>query len=69
MGQAFKANVGQILVACCECHLPTQTLCRRRDAPKLNAIGEQFKVNFVVSISVTKEQLPETYYDGIIAEL
>ena len=36
---------------------------------QLNAIGEQFKVNFVVSISVTKEQLPETYYDGIIAEL
>ena len=36
---------------------------------QLNAIGEQFKVNFVISISVTKEQLPETYYDGIIAEL
>jgi hypothetical protein len=36
---------------------------------QLSAIGDQFKVNFVISISVTKEQLPESYYDAIIAEL
>ena len=36
---------------------------------KLGKISEQFGVNFIISISLTKEQLPESMKDSIIAEL
>ena len=36
---------------------------------KLARIGEQYNVNFIISISLTKEQLPEAMKDSIIAEL
>ena len=36
---------------------------------KLAKISEQFGVNFIISISLTKEQLPESMKDSIIAEL
>lgn len=36
---------------------------------KLAKISEQFSVNFIISISLTKDQLPETMKDSIIAEL
>ena len=36
---------------------------------KLEKISEQFGVNFIISISLTKDQLPESMKDSIIAEL
>ena len=36
---------------------------------KLDKISKQFGVNFIISISLTKEQLPEALRDSIIAEL
>ena len=36
---------------------------------QIENIGSQFGVNFVVSISLTKEQLPEQYHKDVIAEL
>ena len=36
---------------------------------KLAKISEQFSVNFIISISLTKDQLPESLKDSIIAEL
>lgn len=36
---------------------------------KLAKISEQFKVDFIISISLTKEQLPESMKESIIAEL
>ena len=36
---------------------------------KLAKISEQFGVNFIISISLIKEQLPESMKDSIIAEL
>ena len=36
---------------------------------KLSKISEQFKVNFIISISVTRDQLPDSMKDSIIAEL
>lgn len=36
---------------------------------KLAKVSEQFKVNFVISISLTRDQLPESMKDSIIAEL
>lgn len=36
---------------------------------KLDKISKQFGVNFIISISLTKEQLPEAMRDSIIAEL
>ena len=36
---------------------------------ELDAISGQFGVNFVVSISLTKDQLPEKYHSAVIAEL
>ncbi len=36
---------------------------------KLTKISQQFGVNFIISISLTKEQLPESMKDSIIAEL
>lgn len=36
---------------------------------QLDEIGNQFHVNFVVSISLTKDQLPEKFREGIVAEL
>lgn len=36
---------------------------------KLAKISEQYDVNFIISISLTKEQLPESMKDSIIAEL
>ena len=36
---------------------------------KLAKISEQFGVNFIISISLTKEQLPESMKDSIIEEL
>ena len=36
---------------------------------QLEAIGKQFNVNFIISISLTKSQLPERFHEGIIAEL
>ena len=36
---------------------------------KLEKIGKEYNVNFVISISLTKEQLPESMKESIIAEL
>ncbi len=36
---------------------------------QLDAIGKQFTVDFIISISLTKEQLPEEYREMIVAEL
>ena len=36
---------------------------------ELEGISKQFAVNFVVSISLTRDQLPAEYQGGIIAEL
>jgi hypothetical protein len=36
---------------------------------KLTAISEQFKVDFIISISLTKDQLPESMKERVIAEL
>ncbi len=36
---------------------------------QIESIGKQFKVNFVISISLTRNQLPENFHDGIISEL
>ena len=36
---------------------------------ELENISKQFGVHFVVSISLTKQQLPEQYHDAVIAEL
>ena len=36
---------------------------------ELEDISKQFGVHFVVSISLTKQQLPEQYHDAVIAEL
>lgn len=36
---------------------------------KLAKISDQFSVNFIISISLTKDQLPESMKDSIIAEL
>lgn len=36
---------------------------------KLEKISKAFHVNFIISISLTKEQLPETMKESIIAEL
>lgn len=36
---------------------------------KLSMISEQFHVNFIISISLKKDQLPESMKDSIIAEL
>lgn len=36
---------------------------------KLAKISDQFNVNFIISISLTKDQLPESMKDSIIAEL
>ncbi len=36
---------------------------------KLDKISKEFNVNFVISISLTKEQIPESMKESIIAEL
>ena len=36
---------------------------------KLEKIGKEYNVNFVISISLTKEQLPESMKESIIEEL
>ena len=36
---------------------------------ELEDISKQFGVHFVVSISLTKQQLPEQYHDAVISEL
>jgi len=36
---------------------------------ELDGISKKFDVKFVISISVTRDQLPEGYAEGIIAEL
>lgn len=36
---------------------------------QIEAIGRQFNVHFIISISLTREQLPEEFREGIIAEL
>ncbi len=36
---------------------------------QLDAIGKQFHVDFIISISLTKEQVPDEYKDCIVAEL
>jgi len=36
---------------------------------QIEAIGRQFSVNFIVSISLTREALPEEFREGILAEL
>ena len=36
---------------------------------QLRAIGTQFSVDFIISISLTKDQLPEEYHEMIVAEL
>ena len=36
---------------------------------EIEAVSKQFGVNFVVSISLTRDQLPEEYRDAVIAEL
>ena len=36
---------------------------------ELEDISKQFGVHFVVSISLTKQQLPEQYHDAVFAEL
>ncbi len=36
---------------------------------QLDAIGKQFQVDFIISISLTKDQVPDEYKDSIVAEL
>ncbi len=36
---------------------------------ELDGISKQYGINFVLSISLTRDQLPEECYEGIIAEL
>jgi len=36
---------------------------------QISKISEQFHVNFVISISMTRDQLPEAFREGIISEL
>ena len=36
---------------------------------QLSSIGAQFSVDFIISISLTKDQLPEEYHEMIVAEL
>lgn len=36
---------------------------------KLSAIGETFKVSFIISMSLDKEEVPEAYQDKIICAL
>lgn len=36
---------------------------------QIAAIGKQFSVNFIISISLSKEQLPEKFHGDIIAQL
>lgn len=36
---------------------------------KLSQIGEKFGVDFIISASVTEEQLPDTYKDKVIVSL
>ncbi len=36
---------------------------------QINNIGKMFHVNFVISVSLTRDQLPEEYYENIVAEL
>lgn len=36
---------------------------------QLDAIGKQFHVDFIISISLTKDQVPDEYKDNIVAEL
>ena len=36
---------------------------------QLSSIGTQFSVDFIISISLTKDQLPEEYHTMIVAEL
>ncbi len=36
---------------------------------QLDAIGKQFSVDFIISISLTREQLPQEYHDKIVSEL
>lgn len=48
-------------------HLDEATAAPALD--KLAKISEQYDVNFIISISLTKEQLPESMKDSIIAEL
>ena len=44
-----------------------------KDAPEtldqLSAIGETFKVSFIISMSLDKEEVPAAYQDKIICEL
>lgn len=36
---------------------------------QIAAIGKQFSVNFIISISLTRQQLPEAYHDMVETEL
>ncbi len=36
---------------------------------QIDQIGKQFSVNFIISISLTRDQMPEEYRDQIAAEL
>ena len=36
---------------------------------QLSAISRQFSVDFIISISLTKEQLPESYREMVVSEL
>ncbi len=36
---------------------------------QLDSIGKQFSVDFIISISLTRNQLPQEYQDKIVAEL
>jgi len=47
--------------------LDLEEVCRVLD--QLSAISRQFSVDFIISISVTKEQLDEKYREMVVAEL
>lgn len=47
--------------------LDLEDVCRVLD--QLSAISSQFSVDFIISISVTKEQLDEKYREMVVAEL
>ena len=47
--------------------LDLEEVCRVLD--QLSAISSQFSVDFIISISVTKEQLDEKYREMVVAEL
>ena len=47
--------------------LDLKEVCRVLD--QLSAISSQFSVDFIISISVTKEQLDEKYREMVVAEL